>query len=306
MTGLARRHPASEKIVAAAASAAGDSPRCAPLQRPEAAVIVNADDWGRDVFTTDRILECVRAGVVSSASAMVFMQDSERATELARAQGVDAGLHLNLTLEFSASACPAALKEHQADVRRFLLSSRFASLVYDHRLARSFEYLVRAQTEEYERLYGIAPRRVDGHHHMHLCANVLRGKLLPAGAIVRRNFSFRPGEKSALNRAYRGWRDRQLAQRHQLADYFFDLLPLRPPQRLERIFALGAKANVEIETHPANYEEYRFLRAGEFERYAGRVSVMRGYVLRSFRLEESSFAPGKSRFGAAAKDGNKA
>lgn len=305
MTGSARWQPASEKIGAEAVSAAGGSPSCAPLQRPEAAVIVNADDWGRDVFTTDRILECVRAGVVSSASAMVFMQDSERAAELARTQGVDAGLHLNLTLEFSASACPAGLKEHQANVKRFLLSNRFAPMVYHSRLARSFEYLVRAQTEEYQRLYGIAPRRVDGHHHMHLCANLLRGKLLPAGAIVRRNFSFRPREKSALNRAYRGWRDRQLAQRHQLADYFFDLLPVRPPQRLERIFALGAKANVEIETHPANSEEYKFLRAGEFEGYAGTVSVMRGYVLRNFRLGESSFASASS-FGAAADDGSNA
>jgi hypothetical protein len=34
---------------------------------------------------------------------------------------------------------------------------------------------------------------------MHLCANVLWQGLLPAGTLVRRNFSFHPGEKSRWN-----------------------------------------------------------------------------------------------------------
>ena len=52
-------------------------------------------------------------------------------------------------------------------------------------------YVVKAQLEEFERLYGRAPNRIDGHHHAHLCANVVLAGLLPAGTIVRRNFSFR-------------------------------------------------------------------------------------------------------------------
>lgn len=313
MKGSAQRMPAGEHSHAEAGNALRGMLARAPQQQPEAAVIVNADDWGRDGFTTDRILECVRAGVVSSASAMVFMQDSERAAELARAHGVDCGLHLNLTLDFSATGSSPFLREQHGKLKRFLELFRFAPAFRHPRLASSFEYVVRAQLEEYERLYGVAPRRVDGHHHMHLCANVIRGNLLPAGAIVRRNFSFRPGEKSGLNRAYRGWLDRQLAERYRLTDYFFDLTPLRPPERLKRIFALGAHANVEIETHPALYEEYRFLRGGEFERYAGTVSVMRGYVLRNFAAGENSFAADQNscsadgpRFGAAANSGSKA
>lgn len=101
-----------------------------------------------------------------------------------------------------------------------------------------------------------------------------------------------------MNRAYRGRLDRQLTQRHPLADYFFDLLPVTA-ERLERIFALGSHANVEIETHPANFEQYRFLRGGEFTRYAGTVSVMRGYVLRSFAVSEGTFR-------ATAADGSNA
>ena len=61
------------------------------------ALVINADDWGRDRDTTDHTLECIRAGSVSSVSAMVFMEDSEGAAARAREQGIgrhvpDAGL----------------------------------------------------------------------------------------------------------------------------------------------------------------------------------------------------------------------
>ena len=221
MKSSAQRMPAAGPSHAEAENAISEMVTRISQQQPEAAVIMNADDWGRDVFTTDRILECAHAGMLSSASAMVFMQDSQRAAELARAHGVDCGLHLNLTLDFSAAVSSPVLREHHRRVKRFLESFRFAPAFRHPRLASSFEYVVSAQLEEYERLYGVAPRRVDGHHHMHLCANVIGGNLLPAGAIVRRNFSFLPGEKSALNRAYRARLDRRLAERYQLTDYFF-------------------------------------------------------------------------------------
>lgn len=261
----------------------GTTPAAGPSQPPlhsiRAAVIVNADDWGRDAVTTDRILSCIRAGVVSSASAMVFMQDSARAAEIARAEGADTGLHLNFTLEFSAPECSHRLREQQAKLKHFLTRHRLATAFYHPGLAATFEYVVRAQVEEYKRLYGSAPRRIDGHHHMHLCANLIGGRLLPAGVIVRRNFSFRAGEKSFLNRAYRSWRDRQLARRYQIADYFFDLMPAKP-ERLKAIFALAAHADVEIETHPVNDDEYEFLRGDEFAEYASQFPVSRGYILR--------------------------
>jgi len=66
-------------------------------------LIINADDWGRDLATTDRIRECFEAQAISSASAMVFMADSERAAKIARLGSFDCGLHLNFTTPFSAS-----------------------------------------------------------------------------------------------------------------------------------------------------------------------------------------------------------
>jgi len=46
-------------------------------------LIINADDWGRDPENTGKILDCVLLGAVSSVSAMVFMEDSERAAAIA-------------------------------------------------------------------------------------------------------------------------------------------------------------------------------------------------------------------------------
>ena len=253
---------------------------CADQVKSGAAIIVNADDWGRDIATTERTLECIQRGAVSSVSAMMFMEDSERAAALARLHGVDAGLHLNFTLAFSAANCPAQLREHQGKLARFLRSNRLALAVYHPGLAALFEYVARAQFEEYERLYGAPAGRADGHHHMHLAANVVRQKLLPEGIIVRRNLSFGPGEKGYLNRLYRRSQDARLARRHRLSDFFFDLLPIEPRHRLPQILKLADRFDVELETHPVREEEYRFLIGGGLSHFDNNVAVSRGYILR--------------------------
>jgi len=242
-------------------------------------LIVNADDWGRSVDVTDRIAECMLQKVVSSASAMVFMEDSERGAALASRENIDTGLHLNLTTEFSSSACPPRLREEQGKLIRFLSASRIYPAVYHPGLTRTFEFVVQSQLQEYARLYRKPPLRIDGHHHMHLCANVQIQKLLPKGTIVRRNFSFAPGEKNALNRFYRRWQDRRLAKRHRMTDFFFPLLPIDRPGRLETIVALANRFTVEIETHPVNRNEYDFLIAGFLARKAWNIGVSSSYSL---------------------------
>lgn len=231
------------------------------------ALIVNADDWGRSRETTDRTLECWERGSISSVSAMVFMEDSVRAAALARERGIDAGLHLNFTTPFSTVSCPAMLREHQHGIARRLLRHRLAQMIFYPDLIRSFEYVVSAQLDEFHRLYETAPRRLDGHHHMHLCANVLWGGLLPGGTIVRRSFSFDRGEKSWANRFYRRAVDYSLARRHFLPDFLFSLMPLEPEVRLERIFSLAHRFVVEVETHPINLREHQFLTEGEIVRW---------------------------------------
>jgi predicted glycoside hydrolase/deacetylase ChbG (UPF0249 family) len=239
----------------------------------QGALIVNADDWGRDEQTTDRTIDCILGGAVSSVSAMVFMEDSERAAEIARKDEIDAGLHLNLTTPFSMPGSPARLKEHQGRLSSYLRPSRFASVVYHPGLANSFHYVVRAQLDEFQRLYGANANRIDGHHHMHLCTNVLLGRLLPEGTLVRRNFTFAAGEKSFGNRLYRKSVDGLLARRHYLTDLFFSLPPMEPRQRLQRIFAASQDFIVELETHPVNPAEHRFLAGGEIFQWTEPSSI---------------------------------
>jgi len=242
-------------------------------------LIVNADDWGRDRDTTDQTARCAARNAVSSVSAMVFMEDSERAAGIARESGIDAGLHLNLTTPFSASHCPARLVERQQEITACLRRHSFSRIIFHPWLARSFQYVVECQLDEYRRLYGASPERIDGHHHMHLCSDVVFRGLLPEGIVVRRNFSFLAGEKSVWNRAYRKFVDGQLAKHHGMTDFFFSLPPLMPRSRLERIFSLASAHTVEVETHPAHPGEFAFLMGDDFAALTENVSVARRYAV---------------------------
>ena len=241
------------------------------------ALIINADDWGRDPMNTDRILDCIVRKTVSSASAMVFMEDSERSAELARRHNVDAGLHLNLTTPFSGRNVPSGIAEQQLEISAYLRERRANQAIFNPRLAGKFRAVVTAQLEEYERLYQHPLNRVDGHHHMHLSANVLFAGLLPSGTIARRNFSFLPGEKSFVNRAYRKITDSVLSLRHTLTDFFFSLPPLEPQDRLGRILSLSSTNFVEVETHPISNDEYEFLMNGGAERWAAGLQIAPGF-----------------------------
>jgi predicted glycoside hydrolase/deacetylase ChbG (UPF0249 family) len=210
---------------------------------------------------------------------MVFMEDSERAANIARERDIDAGLHLNLTTPFTASGSPTRLIEHQQRISRYLRRHRLAQVLFHPGLVSSFKYVVAAQLDEFARLYGAGPNRIDGHHHMHLCANVLGQNLLPSGTIVRRNFSFQPGEKTFGNRVYRQVVDRMLGRRHRLTDFFFSLAPLKPESRLQQIFSLARQFVVEVETHPANPEEHRFLAGGEIFQFAVECAIAPRFAL---------------------------
>jgi predicted glycoside hydrolase/deacetylase ChbG (UPF0249 family) len=138
---------------------------------------------------------------------------------------------------------------------------------------------VAAQVEEYVRLYGVAPERVDGHHHMHLSANVLLAGLLPPGIVVRRHFSHESGEKALRNGIFRWATDGLLKRGYRVADFLFSVIPFEPPARLQQIISLAGHSIVEVETHPADPAEYRFLAGGEIFRLAGNSPIARGYEI---------------------------
>ena len=237
-------------------------------------LIVNADDWGRTAEETDAALRCHRAGRITSVTAMVFMADSQRAAALAMRHGMDVGLHLNLSQPFTGPGQDDALDAAQRRTCASLGAGRLAFLVYHPLLQRDLLCTYRAQVDEFRRLYGRAPSHVDGHHHRHLCANVLWGRVIPEGEKVRRNFHFWPGEKAWLNRAYRRIADRRLARRYRVTDYFFALSQCLQGDRLARVLALAHSHSVEVMAHPAQAAELDCLMSDRY--LAALQSVERG------------------------------
>jgi predicted glycoside hydrolase/deacetylase ChbG (UPF0249 family) len=227
-------------------------------------IIVNADDWGRSRVETDAALTCYRAARITSVSAMVFMADSARASELAREAGIDVGLHINLTQRFSGEARFAPLADRLDRIARFLGAHRYASLIYNPALREQFRYVYQAQFDEFVRLYGKAPSHLNGHHHQHLCANMLFDHVIPAGAKVRRSFHFWPGEKGLMNRSYRRFVNSWLARRYSLTDFFFALAHCLAGDRMARVAELARTTRVEVMTHPVDPLEHDYLMSDRY------------------------------------------
>ena len=219
---------------------------------------VNADDLGWTKDITDRILRCYSQRRIHTASLMTFMNDSERASKLAIDNKLDVGLHLNLTQEFTGQAATNTLKSHQMAVSDYLNARKINQVLFNPSLRRSFDYAFQSQWEEFCRLYGEEPIRLDGHHHMHLCINILTSGRFPKGLKIRRNFTFGSGEKDPLNRLYRHLVDRWLISRFRCTDYFFSLKPIGM-DKIRRIMELSKSADVELMVHPGVEEEYLYL-----------------------------------------------
>lgn len=231
-------------------------------------IIINADDWGRSSSETDAALQCYRNKRITSVSAMVFMEDSERAAEISKSEAMDVGLHLNLSQPFSnAGSLSGLLIDYHNCVVRFLTSHKYAFLIYNPLLVKAFKYNFLIQYDEFVRLYAKPPTHVDGHHHLHLCTNMVLGRIIPIGAKVRRSFHFWQNEKSFSNREYRKMIDLLLKRRYTITDYFFALSQSMENNRMLKIIKLAQTENVEIMTHPANSKEFEYLMSDVFLSY---------------------------------------
>jgi predicted glycoside hydrolase/deacetylase ChbG (UPF0249 family) len=234
-------------------------------------LIITADDWGGNRTATDHTMRCFASSRLTSVSAMVFMEDSERAAALGREQGLDAGLHLNLTQPFNGAVASGTLPARQSRIAAFLRRSKWSPLLYHPLLRGDFEYVFRAQYDEFCRLYNRTPTHVDGHHHMHLCANMLVDRLIPPRLPVRRNFSFSSSEKGSLNRLYRYLVDAALARRYTCTDFFFSVSVAPRVSRLEHIVRLAHSRNVELMVHPEREDDLEFLMSDTYFRLISSV-----------------------------------
>ena len=227
-------------------------------------LIITADDYGKNSRATDEISRCFEKRRITSASAMVFMEDSKRAASLAGETGLEVGLHLNFTLPFNQDGVGRDLNAHQNRLVSYLAKRKLAQAFFNTILSGSFHAVCKAQQDEFVRLYGREPDFYNGHHHMHLCSNVLGGHFIPRSAKVRGTFTFDRGEKNPFNLLYRRMLKRYVLGRFVSTDSFFSVAPVQNQDRVRQIIDLAVRENVELEVHPENSEETEFLLSDEF------------------------------------------
>jgi predicted glycoside hydrolase/deacetylase ChbG (UPF0249 family) len=233
-------------------------------------LIINADDWGASSFITGRIKEFIDKGIANSTSAMVFMKDSNNAAELAKEMRIDTGLHFNVTEPLTQENISPLLKEKHQQLIRYLRKSKLSQVIYNPFLHKEFEYVFKAQYEEYERLYGKAPSRIDGHQHMHLCTNMLIGNFIPRKTRVRRTYTFAFGEKDIINRSYRIVVDQIITKRYECTRFFYSLGEvmykngIKQLETLKSILGLAHTDSIEIHIHPHMQTDYEYCQSDQF------------------------------------------
>jgi chitin disaccharide deacetylase len=207
-------------------------------------LIVNADDLGLDRKSTDAILECFAKGRITSATAMVWMADSERASGASGEAALPVGLHLNLSEPYTSADVPAAARERQAR-----LASRFSGRwlrlrrwIFDPALRSDVETCISEQLDAFRTLYGYRPTHVDGHNHLQVSPNVLLAGALPRGTLLRGPLEAPSGVLASAPRAARRWLQ---LRRFPSTDYCFDFA------ERERALELARRAAVELVVHPA-------------------------------------------------------
>jgi predicted glycoside hydrolase/deacetylase ChbG (UPF0249 family) len=144
-------------------------------------------------------------------------------------------------------------------------------VLYNPFLRKKFAYVFKAQYDEYCRLFGREPAQIDGHHHMHLCMNIMFDRVIPPGLRVRRNLYFEPEEKDIINRSYRRLLDVLLVRRYCCTDWFFSIEPTSNSRRLEKIFHRALSSNVELMVHPAKNEQYEYLMSSHYRHLVAAV-----------------------------------
>lgn len=223
-------------------------------------LIITADDLGRDAQATDSCVTCFARRLITSASIMVLMEDSERAADAAKSAGLETGLHLNLTVPYTDSRLALNLLEKQLPVVSYLRRGKWAQVIYNPLIRNNTDYVFNSQLDEYRRLFRGEPAHINGHEHMHLCMNMILERAIPPGMKVRRNGTFSRGEKNIFNRLYRRRVDAWLLRQHVSTDSFFSIDPIQDLPRLKRIIGLARISHVELMVHPWRTDQFEFMR----------------------------------------------
>ena len=230
-------------------------------------LIVNADDFGWNANATDRTVECFQAAQITSATALVYMQDSPRAAELALGEGIPTGLHLNLTDPFAIPSAPERQRDRHLVACRYFSDGnlRRRSWIYDPRIRAEVEGTIEDQLERFRQLYGREPTHVDGHNHVQVCPNVARSKAL-RGFKMRNALWAWPTKRTAMGVA-RTVRRLLTASGHLTSRYFIDIAELQRAggEELRRQLSQSLTTSVEVMAHPGFDHELEALRSSAWK-----------------------------------------
>jgi predicted glycoside hydrolase/deacetylase ChbG (UPF0249 family) len=241
-------------------------------------LIVNADDVGYDAHHTDATLECLTARRLTSATAMVYMEDSDRASALLKDADLGIGLHLNLSEAFTDPKTPGPIRARQGKLlSRFHEDGprRLRRWLYDPLIQAEVERSIADQFQRFQELYGRPPTHMDGHQHVHVSPNVFLARAIPTGTAFRNSLNRYPVRRSAVGIA-RTVRQRAISARFRSTGHLFDINDVDPrrlaPGQADPWLRLADSATVEVMAHPGFPHEFDCLMSPEWgEALAGRV-----------------------------------
>ncbi len=232
-------------------------------------LIINADDFGWNREATDHTLEAFAARRITSATAMVHMEDSARAAELALEAKLPVGIHLNLTDPFTDPSASEAQKARQLQLcRMFSRSFRLRSWTFDPRIRPQVEGAISDQLERFELLYGQPPSHVDGHNHVHLWPNVALAAPLKSIAKMRDSLWAWPSVRGPLAVA-QALRRALVSRRFLRTRYFLHIIELQRElelgERTERL-ELARHTSLEVMAHPGYPHEHTVVMSADWGR----------------------------------------
>jgi len=133
-------------------------------------IIINADDFGADVYRNQGIAEAVDAGVVTSVSVLVngpAFDDALARLPVWQGRGVSVGLHVNLSEGDPVCKELAVLPDEHGCFRGKSSTHKLLMQVGNQELEREVALEIEAQIELLEST-GVRISHLDGHQHVHI------------------------------------------------------------------------------------------------------------------------------------------
>ncbi|CAC5374505.1 Carbohydrate deacetylase [Mytilus coruscus] len=131
---------------------------------------VNADDFGYGIERNDGIINCFKAGAISSTTMLVNGVAAEDAAKKAKLAGLPTGLHLNISEGKPVGPSAKTLTDSDGNLYElFKIRERVAEGRFNLNEVRDE---LQKQIDRFEELMGCKPQHVDGHQHVHVLPGI--------------------------------------------------------------------------------------------------------------------------------------